>query len=266
MNTTNLTVVQSDSVVVSMMKASSALAEAKTISQTKKILDVAAAAEIYARRQHLSEEAMDIALAIKVEAMRKLGEMLRAAPKATGTAGHGRPRKGGAKEEPPSSSDAPTLDELGLTKNESAFAQKLAELPEAAFQEVRDGHITAAKAIAAVESARKPAPTTPPADPAAPAASTKSAPPPEEEDDGPSAEEIAAALREDADDQKQLQLLLDADEPLAAANARLKEQAARIRLLEERVRGLTNECAAAIRQAKSWRTKFEKLERTGVAA
>jgi len=264
MNTTNLTVVQSDSVVVSMMKASSALAEAKTISQTKKILDVAAAAEIYARRQHLSEEAMNIATAIKVEAMRKLGEMLKAAAKAKGKAGPGRGKAGA--EAGPAFSDAPTLDELGLTKNESAFAQKLAELPEAAFQEVRDGHITAAKAIAAVESARKPAPTTPPADPAAPAASTKSAPPPEEEDDGPSAEEIAAALREDADDQKRLQLLLDADEPLAAANARIKEQAAQIRILEERVRGLTNECGAAIRQAKSWRTKFEKLERTGVAA
>jgi len=46
------------------------------------------------------------------------------------------------------------------------------------------------------------------------------------DDDAPSAEEIAAAQREDADDQKWLQLLLDADEALAAANSCIKEQAA----------------------------------------
>ena len=147
-NKVSLAVVESDSVVVSMIRASQALAEAVTISQTKKIMDVAAAAEIYAKRQHLSEEAEQLAATVKVEALRKLGEMLKAAPKSTGA-------KGVGKSAVPKENR--TLADLGLTKKESAVAQKLASLPEQAFQQVRDGHVTVAKAIAAVDATR-PAP------------------------------------------------------------------------------------------------------------
>lgn len=158
-NKNQVAVIEADSVIVSMKRASTALAEAKTIQQTKKILDVAHAAEIYAKRQHLGEEAMEIALAIKVEALRKLGEMLQAAPKATGAKGVGPiavPKE--------NRNAAPTLAELGLTKKESAIAQKLAALPEKDFEQVREGNVTVAKAIAAINQT-KPAPsaTTPPA-------------------------------------------------------------------------------------------------------
>lgn len=129
-----------------MRRASAALTEAKTIQQTKKILDVAAAAEIYARRQKLGVEAEDLATAIKVEALRKLGEMLQKAPKATAhVVGSIRV---------PTRNDAPTLSDLGLTKKESAVAQKLAALPEKVFEQVRDGHVTITKAIAAVDAAK----------------------------------------------------------------------------------------------------------------
>lgn len=148
--TSHLATVQSDAVVVSLMRASTALAEAKTIQQTKKIMDVAAAAEIYARRQHLGDEAEALAVSIKVEALRKLGEMLKASPKAAGVKGR---FTGGSKLVPPAET-APTLTELGLTKKESAVAQKLAALPEAEFQQVRDGHVTVTKAIAAVTQAK----------------------------------------------------------------------------------------------------------------
>lgn len=148
--TSHLATVQSDAVVVSLMRASTALAEAKTIQQTKKIMDVAAAAEIYARRQHLGDEAEALAVSIKVEALRKLGEMLKGSPKNDGARGVG---KSGVP------ARNPTLDDLGLTKKESAVAQKLAALPEAEFQQVRDGHVTVTKAIAAVTQAKaKPAP------------------------------------------------------------------------------------------------------------
>lgn len=150
MNALALAVVESDSVVVSMTRASAALAEAVTISQTKKILDVAAAAEVYAKRQHLSEEAERMAATVKVEALRKLGEMLQAAPKAKGVKGQ---FTGGSVVAPPAET-APTLAELGLTKKESAVAQRLAALPDEAFQQVRDGHLTVANAIAAVDAAR----------------------------------------------------------------------------------------------------------------
>lgn len=147
----SVAVVESDAVVVSMTRVSLALAEAVTISQTKKILDVAAAAEVYARRQHLSKEAERMAAAVKVEALRKLGEMLKAAPKAKGELLRG--TKSAPRETQPE-----TLEELGLTKKESALAQKIAELSEDAFQEVREGHLSVAKALAAVDSAKR-APT-----------------------------------------------------------------------------------------------------------
>lgn len=187
---TNLTTVQTDSVVVSLQRASTALAEARTIQQTKKILDVAAAAEVYARRQHLGEEIADQATAIKVEALRKLGEMLRAAPKAKGTAGTGdanvgRGTTGGVKASPPVEGP-PTLTELGLTKRESAVAQKLAALPEEAFEQVRDGHTTITKAIAAVEASKpKPTVATPRPQPEPPSPVKMVEPPPAEPDGDP---------------------------------------------------------------------------------
>lgn len=143
----SLAVIESDAVVVNMIRVRTALAEAVTISQTKKIMDVAAAAEIYARRQHLSEEAEQMAATVKVEALRKLGEMLQAAPKATGAKGIG--KKSAVPEE------NRTLAELGLTKKESAIAQKLAGLSEEAFEQVSAGHVTIAKAIAAVNAEKK---------------------------------------------------------------------------------------------------------------
>lgn len=133
-----MAVVETDAVVATMNRARAALAEAKTIQQTKRIVDAAAAAEIYARRQKLGEEASEMALSIKVEALRKLGEMLTASPKAKGarTVGGGG-FSGGTVLVPPEET-APTLADLGLTKKESAVAQKLAALPESEFR-AREG-------------------------------------------------------------------------------------------------------------------------------
>jgi len=85
--------------------------------------------------------------------------------------------------------------------------------------------------------------------------------PEQHEDDGPSAEEIAEAMRAQRDDAEAVRLILEADDALAAMTAKCKQQAAQIRILEERIRGLTNEAAQAVRLAKSWRAKCEKLER-----
>ena len=105
-----------DLVVVQLDTARAALAQAKTIQQTKKILDVAAAAEIYAKRQQLGQDAIDYAHSIKIEALRQLGELLREAPKNIGTRGQliSRGVIGGSREGPPI--DAPTLAEQGVTK------------------------------------------------------------------------------------------------------------------------------------------------------
>ena len=160
--------VHTDSVILSLQRAQYALTEAKTIQQTKMVLDVAAAAEIYARRQKLGQEAEDMANTVKVDALQQLGAMLKAAPKNTGAKGIG-------KSAVHIENRTPTLEDIGIDKKTSAMAQKLASLPQAEFEQVRDGHQSIAKAIAKVEAdkqnpktAPKPAPAQPNPEPEAP--------------------------------------------------------------------------------------------------
>ena len=86
---------------------------------------------------------------IKIEALRKLGEMLKDAPKNTGAAGIGTSAV-------PKENRTPTLADLGLDKKTSSIAQKLAELPDDAFEQVKDGHQTVANAIMAVSKSKTP--------------------------------------------------------------------------------------------------------------
>lgn len=147
----NITTIQSDSVIVSLTRASAALMEAKTIQHTKKIVDVAAAAEIYVRRQNLGVEAEKLAASVKVEALRKLGEMLKAAPKNKGAKGSAVANRNRAQVK----DETPTLTDLGINKKTSAVAQKLAELPVAEFEQVREGNETMAKALARAGKPKK---------------------------------------------------------------------------------------------------------------
>ncbi len=222
---------------------------------------MARAAEIYAKRQHLSDEAIGQATSVKIEAMRKLGEILQAAPKAIGTAGLGRPKLGGTKMEPPKS-DAPTLDELGLTKKESAVAQKLASLPEKAFEQVRDGSMTIAKAIAAVD-ATKPAAAQEPAKPALAIVQPPAPIPPEDvytplDAAQDQVEELQAMLavanlgtvaEEDKDQAKTLIAELRAENKLLRINLKAVTQSRD---------GLMNELAQVKRQCISLQAKLKK--------
>lgn len=260
MSNTNLAIVEADAVIVSMTRASVALAEAVTISQTKKILDVAAAAEVYARRQHLSEEAEQMAATVKIEALRKLGEMLQNAPKAKGvrTVG-GDSRSGGSISAPPE--NTPTLADLGLSKKESAVAQKLASLPEKEFQQVRDGHVSVAKAIAAVDDAKR-------ADSApAPQKNVKSEPaiqPAEHAADKMAAlvserDAAVAAMNEALADNTRMGEAFDADDRTAALFAENKKLRAQVATLTQRVNGLMNEKNEAVRAAKMWQRKAQQV-------
>ena len=150
--------IKADLMVVQLDRARTALAEAKTIGETKKIMDMAHAAQIYARRQQLGEEAMAYALAIKIEALRKLGEILQVTPRHAG----GKPVVGDDRLGKP-----PTLKELTISRDISVLAQKLAAMPDAQFEQVREGvqtvseamkTVRAAKTKAAVEAVQKEAP------------------------------------------------------------------------------------------------------------
>lgn len=128
---------QTDLVLAKLDTARTALAEAKTIQETKKILDVAAAAEILAKRQKLGEEAVQYATSIKVEALAQLGRMLQDNPKNTGARGYG---KSGV------TNQYPTLEELGLDKRTSKLAQDIAALPEDKIEAVKQGVVSISKA------------------------------------------------------------------------------------------------------------------------
>jgi len=134
--------VKADLMVVQLDRARTALAEAKTIGETKKVLDMAHAAEIYAHRQKLGEEAIGYAHSIKYEALHKLGGILEVTPKA----------KPGRKTDIPRDARgiSKTLKELGISYDTSALAQKLAALPAEVFKQVRDRSKTLTAALSAL--------------------------------------------------------------------------------------------------------------------
>lgn len=63
------------------------------------------------------------------------------------------------------------------------------------------------------------------------------------------------------EDNEMMGKVFDADDKLAAAMAEVKRLTEENRVLRERVNGLMNEKNMAVKQAKMWRAKFEKLER-----
>jgi hypothetical protein len=78
-----------DLIVVKVDKARVLLAEARDANDAKKVADLARAAEVYAKRQKLSDEAIAYATAVKVDALTLMEEFLKDAPKNEGARGIG---------------------------------------------------------------------------------------------------------------------------------------------------------------------------------
>jgi len=130
-----------DIVLQKLETARTALAEAKTIQETKNILDVAIAAEVYAKRQQLGEEAVQYATSIKVEALAQLGRMLKETPRNTGAAGRSVEGETRSSKKLPRVGEPMTLEEMGLDKKTSKLAQDIAALPEEKLEAVKSGLI-----------------------------------------------------------------------------------------------------------------------------
>ena len=137
-----------DQYLVEVTTATNALARAHTIAETKQVMDAAVAAEIFAKRAGMSDEHLKMAIDLKALAMRKLGKILAVTEKAKGTRGqlHGKDSSGSAREEPPEDTTT-TLADLGISKKLSSQAQKIANLNEELFEEVRKGELTISAAI-----------------------------------------------------------------------------------------------------------------------
>ena len=120
------------------------LAEATTIQKAKDLKDLALTAAEWARRKGMGEEAVQYARGFALDAERRMGQMLKESEdkRAKG----GRPTKETSTHTLPVSKE-PTLSDLGITKQESAKAQKLYKMPEEKFKAVREGKIPLVQAM-----------------------------------------------------------------------------------------------------------------------
>ncbi len=152
-----------DPALIQLAVAYRALAKASTIREVKAIRDTAEAAELYAKRQQLGEEAEHLAYKIKILALAKLGHLLTAA-KAAGalsqgaarTGGPGRGHKRGSPAAPRLRDPRPTLASLKIDKKTSMMAQQLASLPAKTREAIADKAQVLSRALTAARGHRHP--------------------------------------------------------------------------------------------------------------
>lgn len=141
----NLPALRANTLIDRLEKATELLAEAD-IALAQEIIAVGKAAEEFARVKGLGEEGGRRSRSVTLRAQRKLGELLKEAPKNSGQIRRGsdlEPRE-----------KTPTLEELGVDKKESMVAQQIAALPQKKFDEVVEGKTTVRKALAEARADR----------------------------------------------------------------------------------------------------------------
>lgn len=126
--------VEEQTALAKLGNATRMLAEVRDAPSAKKVMDLAAAAEHYARKAKLGKEAVDYAVGIKLDAERKLGEYLKQRP-----APQGRPKKNDDGEF--FSERGPTNGDLGISPRLAAEAQRLASIDDDTFARVKAGEI-----------------------------------------------------------------------------------------------------------------------------
>lgn len=252
--------------------ACTALAEANAVDEVLEIRNQAEAMKAYAR-QAKNADLMRHAKEITLRAERKLGEMLLKQKEEFGLNKGEKGRfksssTGGSKSEPPVIS--PTLADMGIDKKLSARAQKLAaHTPEAfeqAVQDHKDGIAAAnAKLVNALASPVattkvKPEPVAEPTEPTEPPA------PSALEMAQDKIDELAYLLESQQADIISMSKIVEASEPLQAAEAEIKRLNEKVRVLNERINGLMNEKNEAIKAAKSWQNRCIGIEKQLKAA
>jgi len=134
-------------------QARSLLAQVCDATEAKEVVDMAHAFEVYARRQHVSKDIIDMATALKIDAITLLAEIWAGSPKNIGTAGRivgpGRGNKtvGVVRYSP--FPQPPTLKELGIGKKEIVEGQFLARLKREdrkMYEDVRNGVMSVGQA------------------------------------------------------------------------------------------------------------------------
>jgi hypothetical protein len=142
--------------------------------------------------------------------------------------------------------------ESGASVRTQKMADKVArESPELARQ-VAHGHKTLPQAVREVSPPKaKPAPV------------VTQVQPPASDELREQISELAAMLEEVRADNESMVRVFEADDKVTAALAEAKRYREQLRIIESRVTGLTNEKNEAIRQARMWQRRCERLEKSG---
>ena len=111
------------------------LAQATTVDEVKDLRDRAAAVKAYAKKARLGQQIVAEAAAIRLQAERRLGEMLQSLELADSAPGN---QYTGRVEDAPSENGRICLRDLGLTKSDSSRSQRLARLPDDVFETISD--------------------------------------------------------------------------------------------------------------------------------
>ncbi len=141
---TNLAMVETPAqqLPATLDKIETAIALASNPEEINKVLALMDAAVAYAKRFYKDQQdVIQRAKGLRLQAERKLGELLRGMEKNTGAKGIG-------KSAVTDCNHTPTLEEIGIDKRTSSRAQKLAALPEKKFAAVAAGELSIADAIA----------------------------------------------------------------------------------------------------------------------
>ena len=115
-----------------------AVAEAKTVDEAKDLRDKAEAMRAYARQAKNRQLEVDTA-EIRMRAERRLGEIIKAQRDTVGLAKGGQPYQNPTGQDKVPVEASPTLAEIGIDKNLSSRAQKLAAVPEDKFEGMLGG-------------------------------------------------------------------------------------------------------------------------------
>jgi hypothetical protein len=110
--------------LVPLEEACRLLAEARSVPEVKAVRDYAEAWRHYNKQQAYSVEAMNDAAEIKIRAERRLGELLGEMPR----------QRPGEYQRLHAATVAPSLDDLGIEKTQSHRWQRVASVPEEAFE------------------------------------------------------------------------------------------------------------------------------------
>lgn len=121
-----------------------ALVRAQSVVEAKDVLDIASTLEHAVRLRDLGGESCLAASALRVRAERRVGELLRAQPKARGAEGVG-PKSAGQNALGADEGNPPTLKEQGITPDQSSQYQRLAAVPEERFEEAVEAEAAEAR-------------------------------------------------------------------------------------------------------------------------